>query len=363
MRWSWLLLILGCGPAVTAEPEVDIEALAGMGPHAVGYRVDEVIYTPPLASAPRKLSVHVWYPAAAASEGERPSYFLQRSEVAWTNAAPADLGPRPVLFFSHGHQAYAAAMASWMEHLASHGYIAIAPTHTGDTVSDDGTRKTDIYFLRSFDMRATLDAFLGLNAGHPLAGRMSDQLAIAGHSFGGYTTMALGGARYAVKALDGRCAAEPTSGYCSTLTADKRALFEAGFKDSRFKVMVTLDPGDFDLFGAEGAAAIDRPVLHFVAQASGNPPKESGRDRYWSALHGAEDLRLLLLGGDHNDFTDSCAEGLSFRCSRLAPRTVRRAVRVYALSFLEHHLRHAKGLAPLLNGKRAVSEVIEASVH
>lgn len=326
-------LVAGCG----GEDALDPAALSAPGPYAVGHRLLTVTYQPPLSLEPRTTTVLVWYPAEPV-EGERPLYLLRRSELAVLDAPPLALGPRPALFYSHGHQAYASVMSYLMEHVASHGYVAVAPTHTGNTFIDGAARETDIYFLRTLDVRAALDHLLSLE-GDPLAGVLSGDLAMSGHSFGGYTTMALGGARHDVDRLDGECSSgQASDGYCSTLTDEKRALFRAGLEEPRFRALINFDPGDFGLFGDRGVAAVERPVLHFVAEENGIAPGAPATDLYWTALHGSLDLRLLLLGGAHNDFTDSCAAGVTIRCSELPPEEVWAPVRAFTLAFLNQHL-------------------------
>jgi len=363
-RLAPLLLALSgwaCGGA-DAPAEASLDALDAPGPYAVGYKLYPVSYMPPLAAEARHISVHVWYPAQA-GEGERPIYTLRKSEVAVTDAVPLELGARPVLAFSHGHQAYAAVMSYLMEHVASHGYVAIAPTHTGNSFLDGPDRTTDIYYLRSLDVKAALDFMIGLED-DPLAGKVSDRIVMSGHSFGGYTAMAVGGAQYPVDELDQGCAAGTISmGYCSTLTPDKKALFAAGFRDPRVQALISLDPGDFDLFGVVGVAQVQLPVLHMVAEASGNPPAMPSADAYWNALHGGSDLRLLLLGGDHNDFTDSCSTGLDIRCSSLPPREVWRPVRIYVLAFLDQLFSGREDVSTILNGQRTVSPLFEPSTR
>lgn len=361
-RALWLLLSfpIACGDTPAT---VDVAALTAAGPHAVGYRIIDADYQPPLFEGTRALKVHVWYPAEAA-EGERPLYVVKRSDVAVEGAPPLDLGPRPVLLFSHGHQAYAAALSDLMEHLASHGFVVIAPMHTGNTFLDGDRRETSIYYLRAFDLRASLDHLLTASD-DPLFGHLdATKVAVGGHSFGGYTAMALGGATFPVEALAAACpSGQVSAGWCSMLGDEEKALFAAGLADDRVRAIVSLDPGDFELFGAAGVAAIDRPVLHIVAEASGNPPNDPSADEYWSALHGDDDLRLLLVGGDHNDFTDGCANGLDIRCSELPGPQVWLPVRAYTLAFLRAHLEGATGLEPLLTGAQTISERFEPAVH
>lgn len=359
MRRAFVLVGLwACGGE--DQVPVDPAILLAPGPHPVGYRLTEVTYQPPLSTTPRRLAVHVWYPATAKGE-ERPIYVVRKSEVATVDAAPAELGPLPVVLYSHGHQAYATVMSQVMEHWASHGYLVIAPTHSGNTFLDGDDRQTDIYYLRPLDLSATLDHFQALQ-GDPLSGRTSERIAISGHSFGGYTAFALGGAQYPVDALDAGCAAGTTSaGFCSTLDPQSRALFAAGFADPRFSAILSFDPGDFGLFGSGGVAQIQSPVLQVVAEGSGFAPGDPSTDPYWAALHGDQDLHLFLRGGEHNDFTDSCGSGVSIRCSTLVPAEVIKPLAGYALAFLERVLRGRGDHTSVLDGTTALSPLYQAT--
>jgi predicted dienelactone hydrolase len=344
------LLTAACGG------EIEVAELSAPGPHAIGYRTYSVEYLPPLATEPRRTFVLVWYPALPA-EGERPFYTLRTSEVAVVDAPPAELGPLPVVVYSHGHQSYGASLSHLAEHLASHGFITIAPTHTGNTFVDGDNRETEIYYQRAFDVKAALDHFAALS-NDPLAGRFGERIAMTGHSFGGYTTFALAGATYPIDPLVAACeAGTGKPSFCSTMTAEKAEIFRAGLEEPRFSAAVTVDPADFDLFGAEGVAAIDIPTLHMIADVS------TPEDRYWPALHHPDDVRMRLIDGDHNDFIDTCSTGITVRCSTLDPASVWLPMRVYTLAFLRKVLLEEEGLDGILDGKAPVSPLIELTAR
>lgn len=334
----------GCGG--DDPPPVDLAAeLPAPGPYAVGYRSQPVTYAHPITGAPRTVETLVWYPAQAVPGGDHPLYLLRVSSVAVTDAPPLELGTRPVVVFSHGHQAYASVMSDLMEHLASHGFLVIAPMHTGNTFADGDDRQTEIYHLRARDVGAALDQ---LGGGGPAL--------VVGHSFGGYTAYALGGARYDLVTLSAACAAGTgPAGFCSTFDSAQAEQFVPGLRDERFRGVLAIDAGDFDLFAAPGVAEVGVPVLHMVASLS-----VAGGDRYWDALT-APRTRVLLEGGDHNDFTDSCGAGAPFRCSALAPGQVLPMVRAYGLAFARSVLLGDAAVEPVLRGEIAVSDLVEVS--
>lgn len=339
---------LGCSGA---DPVMVTQELRAPGPYGVGYRRTEVVYQTP-AGEERKLDVFTWYPTDV-RDGERPLYgLLKASEVAVVDAPPLDLGPLPVVVFSHGHQAYASVMSYMMEHLASHGILAVAPTHTGNTVLNGDSRETDIYYLRALDVSKTLDQLSSESL-------ISDKRAIMGHSFGGYTAFSLAGAEYPIDDLQAACGrGEASAGFCSTLTEDKAQIFRDGLQDDRFSAVISLDAGDFDLF-RDGVAQVEQPVLHMVAEESGHPPGMPEQDQYWNALDGGDDRRVLLVGGAHNDFVDSCGIGIRIRCSELPAPLVQAMVRVYVLAFVRKWLLGDGDVDPLLNGEHPVSELAE----
>jgi predicted dienelactone hydrolase len=198
------LVLAGCGAEL--DPVDRAAALGAPGPFAVGFVTAEASYRRPLDDHERTLPLLVWYPAAPGASGARPSYLLRSSEVAVVDAPPAPAeAPRPVVVFSHGHQAYAAAMSYLMEHLASHGYVVVAPTHVGNTSFDPASRSTDIYYLRPLDLSAALDALPGLEG---RVGPVARRALAVGHSFGGYTAYLVGGARHDLARLGPACASE-----------------------------------------------------------------------------------------------------------------------------------------------------------
>lgn len=141
-------------------------------------------------SAERSIAVAVWYPIEkdrAASDPVQP-----------VENAPPDLsgGPYPVVMFSHGSCGYKEQSIFLTPYLASHGFVVVAPDHTGNTIADlpaCGTPPVQaLSFLeRPEDIRFALDWALGQSAtpGNLLSGALdAGRIGMMGHSFGGLTT-------------------------------------------------------------------------------------------------------------------------------------------------------------------------------
>ncbi len=312
------------------------------GPWSVGHQDTSVVYADTVASEPgdRTLHVSTWYPTTATS-GEDASYFGGAivAEGVWQDA-PVAAGPFPVVVFSHGHQAYAEASSFLMEHLASHGWIVVAPDHFGNTTLDGSDRVTEIYAQRPHDISAVLD---WVDAG---TFPTTDTRVAMGHSFGGYTVLALLGATYAPEALD---CPDPTTAFCSTMTPALRAMFEQGFAEPRFGSALIMAPGDFGLFRAAGIGAVTRPT--FLMTGTEDQPPGSEVDDLWAALRGDGARRLTLEGAGHQSFTDFAD---TMEDVTMSAEAGFRILDVYGLAWA----RAADGdpdVAPLLDGELAVA--------
>src|SRR5690606_3417151 len=101
------------------------------------------------------------------------------------------------------------------ERLASYGFVVIAADHPGNTVLDAflGTMDAESillnFALRPLDVLRLIDYAAALNeAGSAFDGLIDmERVAVAGHSFGGYTALSVGGAQLDFTALNTACAA------------------------------------------------------------------------------------------------------------------------------------------------------------
>src|SRR5207245_6906864 len=74
----------------------------------------------------RRLLTFVWYPAAA------PGGALEPTLEAVVDTPPnASGGPYPVIVWSHGNTASPQIYSHYLSHLASWGFVVVAPLHRG----------------------------------------------------------------------------------------------------------------------------------------------------------------------------------------------------------------------------------------
>lgn len=196
-------LALGLALSACADsPAVD-RSSERPGPYAVGTQRQQQ------ARGARVIDVQLWYPSDAAPPDapipvellepadRRDSYRAQiaasggctRATAAVVIDAPVAPGRFPVIAYSHCHQCTRLANAEAAERLASHGFIVVAPDHTGDTLWDhlagrDAPLDTTTLALRAADLATALDAVAAL----PIAAAADlDRIGAFGHSFGAVT--------------------------------------------------------------------------------------------------------------------------------------------------------------------------------
>lgn len=199
----------GVGPTDYDEP----------GEHPVGVATFSLTY------GDRTLRVEAWYPAAASAKADADAgaaiaefvppgpdrdtfdgllaQLSQQGTIGTRlqtrsarDADPADMSPRPAIVFSHCHACTRFSAFTIAEHLASRGYVVIAPDHAGNTLFDQlagqGAEVGEEFLkVRVADMSAVLDAVLDAqNQAVPPAIRGAvdpAKIGALGHSFGAGT--------------------------------------------------------------------------------------------------------------------------------------------------------------------------------
>ncbi len=185
------------------------------GASPVGVRT---VHTADSARQHRPLTFEVWYPAAETHAGQdvvdptRDSYDLLPGFPPVTQDAVRDAtllpGTYPFIAFSHGFGGHRRQSTFLCTHLASHGYIVAAVDHTGNTLTDmiqmimqvqlGGALPEPIQLLGEFvqlrpeDIQFMIDSIFGGGAGDDVASFLApEQIGMTGHSFGGWTTLAV----------------------------------------------------------------------------------------------------------------------------------------------------------------------------
>lgn len=263
------------------------------GPHPVGAKVMTID-----TDSGRSLPTTLWYPALNPSGVEESIvYDVGIGDVmpalndwpghALLDAAPdVAAGPYPLVVWSHGHGGSPYYGHVLPEHLASYGFVVIAPEHTGNTMRDAPETITEqwgpILLLRPLDVSAAIDAAADLAESGDLAGAIDlEHIAVSGMSLGGYTALVAGGAQVDIDGFRAWCETNPELDplqSCPAILANVEGMaaivgLEAApeglwpsLGDPRVDVIVPIVPaGRF--VGVDGAKGISVPTLMIVSGA------------------------------------------------------------------------------------------------
>jgi predicted dienelactone hydrolase len=309
------------------------------GPFTCGHRELTTTYTPPGGQPARTIPVHVWYPSTA-TDGEHPHYrgiFL--GSVAWEEGAaapPAFAAGYPVLLHSHGHMGFAGNSARLMCHFASHGWLAVAPEHVGNTLTDTpDPRPLALYYERPLDLRAALDLITKLPAGDALAGTADlGHLGVSGHSFGTYTAWAEGGAAYDVPAITAKCAA----GDPGSCDAAGIAVFSTDLSEKRAKAIIPMAGGVHDFFGAPGLEAERVPALLMTGSLD-----QVGGDTLFAGISKVDLTWAEVEGGCHQLYGLGNGVKGAPECAALGDEEGFAIVNPFILAFARYHVLGERG--------------------
>ena len=278
-------------PETTEAALADLETLPA-GPYDVGVTTITIN-----AGTERPLTLDVWFPIADVGDAPLHQYTLipgvyYESPDAVTATADqiAPDGPYPLVVYTHGSGGLRYIASYYTEAIASYGYIVAAPDHTGNTAADrllGSEAEFDVTALnRPNDVEAVINAMLDPTSTETagfVAAVDPDSIAVTGHSFGGFTALAVAG------------------GYENPLGS-----FVA---DGRVDAIIPLAPATGDdtrLMSDAGLESIRVPTLVMVGTKDSTTPVEPNVTRIWDLAKSEPLVRVELVDAEHQSFTDLC---------------------------------------------------------
>lgn len=280
--------------------------------------------------SPRPLQTTVWYPtddsvrAVEWLRGPASAPFFRLGSSTLRAPIASNLERRPLVVLSHGNGG-SAAMLGWLgEALASAGYIVVAVDHHGNTSTEAEPAAAGfvLWWERATDMSAVIDHIL---ADSTLGPRIdTTAIGVAGFALGGYTALALAGARTSVAtwqafcrsdvrdAHDGFCEPQPEFPDLIAAFAKVRddsvvkaslARESTSFRDGRIRGAYTIAPLG-RMFTEASLSAIRLPVRIVVGNADHTAPATTNGQYLATRIPGAQ-FRLLS-GAGHYTFIAEC---------------------------------------------------------
>ncbi|MEQ6901701.1 hypothetical protein [Nocardioides sp. YIM 152588] len=311
--------------APTADGAAERAAYVGLdhaapGPHRVGVRR--------IGSDDAPMDLTVWYPAVGSTDDAEPlTYSYALTALGGTATALAtyegrgrlgaapDLarGPYPLVLLSAGFAITPESYAWLAEHLASHGLVVAAPAHPETLDPRTLWRSTIERPAAVARARAYLEA--EARPGGDLAGSVDPRrVAVIGHSYGGYTALASGGARldadaFAAGCVEARATDDPLVFLCDALEPRMPEVVAAtgngGPAPEPVDAVVSL-AGDAAMFGGAGLAGVTAPVLTVGGTGDDDSPFRWSTRLAYEGVASVRKAEVALEGAAHFVFTGEC---------------------------------------------------------
>ncbi|PSR19435.1 dienelactone hydrolase [filamentous cyanobacterium CCP3] len=221
--------------------------------------------------------------------------------------------PAPIVIVSHGFGAVKEDFVFLNQHLASHGYVVLAPDHVGSDLRYRQaflggrlhTLLSPIEFInRPQEISFLIDELERLVARSPdWAARLDlSQIAAIGDSLGSSTVMALAGARLSQARLSEVCNSDVfTLNFARYLECRARYLPPKTYdlSDPRIKAAIAAHNMGSALYGPEGIGQIDVPLLMVTGSADITSPVVTEQFAPFIWLNAEPRYLALLQKGTH----------------------------------------------------------------
>jgi predicted dienelactone hydrolase len=276
---------------------------------------------------------------------------------------------RPVIVISHGLGSNTQTYTYLAQHLASLGFVVAVPEHPGSSTTQlqgliTGQLK-DVadpkeFIDRPLDIRFLLDELQRRSPNQPLLrGRLNlEQVGLIGQSFGGYTALALAGAKPDYAHWKAACDAQLDESLnvslllqCQALTLPQQTY---DFRDPRIKAVVAINPLTSAIFGKAGLRSVQVPVMIMAGSADTVTPPltEQVRPFTWLPTNTPKYLVVIddathfsTLGeneGNHSGFV------LPSGLIGPSPIVARNYLKILSTAFMQTHVANQPKFAPVL---------------
>lgn len=215
-------------------------------------------------------------------------------------------GLAPVIVISHGLGGDRTTFAYLAEHLASYGFAVAVPEHPGSSsqqlqalingLAQDLAPPREL-IDRPLDVKDVLDEME-----RSFKGRVNmQQVGVIGQSFGGYTALALAGAKINFDQLQKDCRLNDSLNLSLLLQCRAIVLPPVDYKlqDERVKAAIAINPVDSSIFGQNALAQIKIPVMLVASSADTVAPALPEQIRPFTWLTTPEKYLALFREGTH----------------------------------------------------------------
>ena len=255
--------------------------------------------------------------------------------------------PTPLVVISHGFGGSRTNFVDVAQHLVSYGIAVAAVEHPGSNLRQlenllggnaSASMAPNEFVDRPQDISYLLDYIEAHNQGRWSNRFDLDKIGVMGHSFGGYTALALAGAQLNIEQLETRCAEELTDSINVSIPLQCLALqsqFEQSLQDDRIKAVFVFNPITSLVFGHAGLSQLRTPVLMISGTADPIAPALVEQIQPLTWLTPAGKYLALLQGGSHNY---AQVADLPNQLSGPDPGLARQYLKALGLAFMQTHV-------------------------
>lgn len=183
------------------------------------------------------------------------------------------LPPFPVIVISHGLGSDRTSFVYLAQQLASYGFAVAVPEHPGSNAEQlrslfsgraNEVAEPNEFINRPLDVKYLLDQLQRLDTSNPSFRLNLQQVGIVGQSLGGYTALALAGARLNFNQLQTECENRNDIWNVSLLLQCRATGLPStkyNLQDRRVKAVIAINPIVSSIFGQTGLGQIRVPVM------------------------------------------------------------------------------------------------------
>ncbi|MEY8880017.1 alpha/beta hydrolase family protein [Donghicola sp. XS_ASV15] len=214
----------------------------------------------------QNLDFHIWYPATSGGKAVTVGGNGVFYGTPAGRRAPHQNGRFPTIIMSHGAGGNAGQFGWIASKLAEAGFVVLLPNHPGTTSGNASAEAAVRVWERPADLTAVLDEAVNNPADYPYVD--PQRIGVLGFSAGGYTALAVSGARVDPEKLQRFCdGSDHGMSDCAFLARYGIDLHQMDLspaaqdlRDPRISAAVVIDPGIASTLTSKSLSKIDIPV-------------------------------------------------------------------------------------------------------
>ncbi len=312
----------------------------------------------------------------AVTSQEKLKFFdLARNRLLLTDIyLPNVQTPAPVIVISHGVGSDSGNFAYLATHLASYGFAVVVPNHPGSDAKQvrsllngraSEAAEPQEFVDRPLDVKHILDELEERNKSDSrFKGRLNlQQVGVIGQSFGGYTALALAGAKINFPQLGKDCTQKALKDtwnlslllQCQALQLPGKVnAKEYNLRDERVKAAIAINPITSSVFGEAGLKEIHIPVMIVGSSNDTIAPALYEQILPFSWISNSQKYLVMLVRGTHFSVigeSKGSSEQVALPSQIIGdnPAQARRYINVLSLPFFETYVTGTSKYIPYLN--------------